>query len=267
MKCTRPVKVSYKKNGLEHTTMVNCGYCTNCRINKISNWIIRIKSEESGCNTPSTFLTLTYTDEKIPTNNSLRKLDLQNFHKELRKKGFKFKFLSCGEYGDTTDRPHYHGIYVGLKADERQILEIWRKGQIKIGTVTDASIRYVASYLMKNTDEIKYRIAMEQEPPFMLSSKKWGLEWLRESYNKLLRDKYITYNGKKIPLPKYLKDKYPELKRSELDGRWEWIRKNKEILKNDINKTSEIRRIELKALTQMELKQETREKRKGNKSL
>ena len=81
-----------------------------CRQNRARSWSFRCLAELQG--TTALFLTITYDDENNP--GYLLKKDLQDFHKRLRKAFGPFRFYACGEYGDTTHRPHYHGIYYGL---------------------------------------------------------------------------------------------------------------------------------------------------------
>ena len=86
--------------------------------------------------------------------------------KKLRREhGPNIKFYQCGEYGDRSNRPHYHAILFGWSPDDwmylfdspsgepiytSQTLEkIWQKGFVTVGTVTFESAGYVARYCMK----------------------------------------------------------------------------------------------------------------------
>lgn len=82
---------------------VNCGTCSECRISKSKDWSARCYLES--LNWPKNcFITLTYNNENLPKNRSLVKRDLQLFWKNLRKRGYKVRYMACGEYGPTTLR-------------------------------------------------------------------------------------------------------------------------------------------------------------------
>lgn len=57
------------------------------------------------------FVTFTYNEENLPPNRSLRRKDMTDYWKRLRKSlegtGKKIKYYMCGEYGDQFERPHY----------------------------------------------------------------------------------------------------------------------------------------------------------------
>lgn len=111
------------------------------------------------------FITLTYNDDHLPENGSLDVTHFQKFMKRLREKSpNKIRFFHCGEYGDETFRPHYHGLLFGHDFKDRkpfskkgentldtsQTLEdIWGKGFCTVGNVTFDSAAYVARYVMK----------------------------------------------------------------------------------------------------------------------
>ena len=112
----------------------------------------------------NSFITLTYNDEHLPKDKSLHKEDLQKFFKRLRKRGIKFKYYACGEYGDENFRPHMHIIIFGYsfpdktpwKIDKGNILyrskfleEVWTAGYSLIGDCTFETCAYVARYVMK----------------------------------------------------------------------------------------------------------------------
>jgi hypothetical protein len=69
--------------------------------------------------------------------------------KRLRKrhKGAPIKYFTVGEYGETTHRPHFHSII--FNATLEHIEKAWKCGNIHIGDVSDASIRYTLKYALK----------------------------------------------------------------------------------------------------------------------
>jgi len=145
-----------------------CGQCIGCRLERSRQWAMRI-THEASLHQDNCFITLTYNDENIPLDGSLKKSDFQKFMKDLRyhcdKQDKKIKFYMCGEYGDNTNRPHYHAIIFGFNFRDWVYLfdstsgepiytsptleKIWKKGFVTIGTVSFESAGYVARYCMK----------------------------------------------------------------------------------------------------------------------
>ncbi|MCE3047900.1 hypothetical protein LW137_00305 [Helicobacter sp. faydin-H23] len=88
----------------------------------------------------SIFVTLTYSNEFLPSPPSVSKRELQLFLKRLRKAlgDKKIRYYACGEYGDTFLRPHYHLIIFGMgnTSEEVKLIEkIWNKGLIYVRNV------------------------------------------------------------------------------------------------------------------------------------
>ena len=91
-----------------------CGQCLPCRINKKRVWTHRIMLESS-LHTDNAFVTLTYSDENLPKDGSLVPRHVQLFLKKVRKEiePARLRFFCVGEYGDRTQRPHYHVALFG----------------------------------------------------------------------------------------------------------------------------------------------------------
>lgn len=126
-----------------------CGQCLHCRINARRLWAHRLMLEV-GQHAESSFVTLTYADEHLPANGSLDPESLTLFLKRLRKSIGKFRYYAVGEYGDRTERPHYHLFLFGVPlALAVQVQECWRFGHIHAGTCTEHSASYIAGYVTK----------------------------------------------------------------------------------------------------------------------
>lgn len=111
------------------------------------------------------FITLTYDDQHLPPDYSLRVSDWQKFMKRLRERtGKRIRFFHCGEYGDLTSRPHYHAILFGLDFSDkvlwkenkgfplwtsRTLEKVWGMGHCPIGALTFESAAYVGRYCVK----------------------------------------------------------------------------------------------------------------------
>lgn len=219
---------------------VPCGRCRGCRLDYSRQWAIRCTHEaqlyEDNC-----FITLTFNDENLPEDKSIRKEHLQKFFKRLRKRGIKFRYFACGEYGETNQRPHYHAVIFGFDFPDKvihaknnghvlyrsKLLEdTWTFGYSLIGQCTFDTCAYVARYVMKKRkgepDDVdpttgksnrEYYLRADEEtgemfevePEFCLMSRRPGIgkDWY-EKFKKDTQKDYITVSGgKKVGLPKY----------------------------------------------------------------
>ncbi len=148
MQCSNPFPLhKYEVN-------VPCGRCIHCRIKRSTQWTMRLKHEASLYPYDGYFVTLTYNDDNLPQNNTLVKNDLQKFHKRLRKSlPGKFRYYSCGEYGEEIHRPHYQTILLGLDFSDLSTHDIirakWTLGHVFIVYASQDSMRYVTDYKQK----------------------------------------------------------------------------------------------------------------------
>lgn len=221
MRCFQPITLKNKKHGSNENVHVPCGKCAACLAREKLSWQTRLELQNR-YSTNAKFVTLTYADEflyygekvlpdgEILLNQPvLNKVHIQNFFKRFRELNkSKIKYYLVGEYGENTDRPHYHMLL--FNADSRgeklklDILKSWGKGTVDIGTVTSASIAYTLSYMNKNKD---FRNAQT----FRLMSKGLGLEYANRNKNwhqeSLHRNYILKENGIKVPIPRYLKKK------------------------------------------------------------
>lgn len=102
----------------------------------------------------SSFFTLTYDDTQIPPNQSLDPshctLWLKRLRKFLQPENRTIRYFLVGEYGDQTNRPHYHAIIYGVSKLEADRLEhLWPYGFSYVGDLTPESAQYVAGYTTK----------------------------------------------------------------------------------------------------------------------
>lgn len=141
-----------------------CGRCIGCRLERARQWAVRLL-HESEMHEDSSFITLTYDDEHLPSNRSLSVPVTQLFMKRLRHRvGVPIRFFLCGEYGERLGRPHYHALIFGYAFPDKVLLsesngvrlyrsemleDVWGFGFCSIGSVTFDSACYVAKYATK----------------------------------------------------------------------------------------------------------------------
>lgn len=268
MKCTNPFLIN--------NIIVPCMYCKACRINKISTWTVRILAEMQR-SPKNAFITLTYSQDNLQFEDSiatLRKRHLQLYFKRLRKEfalhNLKIKYFACGEYGESQKRPHYHIIFIGADIKDFKNInaiserthqlenysdkhnDLWGKGFGYYGTVTPASIRYVLGYVMDKENPEHYEPA---EPPFQLSSNLFGNEFIDANIKELCEKGYFSYRGKKIAIPKFIKDYYDMGGNTWLSSELHKIRKykNEKDLTNNFHSYIKLREEEKRFHTELTL--------------
>ena len=184
--------------------MVPCGKCEGCRAGARLDWSIRMYHESTAYDRNS-FITLTY--EQSPER--LVKSDLQKFIKRLRKhSNRKLRYFGCGEYGEETNRPHYHlvlfnedfrGGYTYSIDDQlygnSALNRIWSHGTCTIGDFSMASACYVAGYVNKKLGDTDTFSIMSKRPPI-------GYDYAVQMQDQLARLETVIIEGKVLPIPK-----------------------------------------------------------------
>lgn len=201
MKCYHPVNID---GGIK----VPCGRCIGCRANKSQEWGTRLM-HHLDYSDGAIFVTLTYNNDNLPYDLSIKKTHLQNFFKRLRSKLIKrkIKYYACGEYGDETFRPHYHAIIFNMSVkDENLISESWQLGFVRVEKVIEERINYVTGYVLKKIFGKKGKeLYGKKEAPFALMSKGLGKGWIENEENEkhVLLNMGIRKKGKVVPIPRY----------------------------------------------------------------
>lgn len=234
--CLSPVRCTISPDGgrpkpdKEGLTIIACGKCPECIKLRSMDWAMRAQHEAS-LHTKHCFLTLTYSEENLPSHLIL-KTKLKTFLDSLRKriKPQKISYLVSHEYGTKNYRPHHHMIIFGYNPPEQKFLKyapkskmplftspeiskLWKHGWHSIGTATPASAYYIASYALKgkthtfpdpNGEIITVSDSMD-------CSKNPGI-----GYNYLLKNiKQLIASG--IPLPRYYVKKMQEYEKLTLN--------------------------------------------------
>lgn len=152
MFCKNP----YVKDGVPHA----CRSCMPCRIRDKRVWVHRMILE-SYMHADNSFLTLTYNDDHLPKNGSLDpehfRLWIMRFRSALVRYSdrleiprIRVRYFGVGEYGDQSERPHYHAALFGIgPAFESMVAETWGKGHVMLSEFNDATANYVGGYITK----------------------------------------------------------------------------------------------------------------------
>lgn len=229
---------------LDSALSLPCGKCMGCRLERSRQWAVRIMHEAKMYEN-NTFLTLTFDDDNLAVmcpNGSLDKSHMQKFIRDLRWniipevfrtrknsrkrkvwiKENKIRYYLCGEYGEQTNRPHYHVCLFNYDFEDKEyfktvngsdyytskfLKEIWPYGNNIIGELTLESAGYVARYCTKKlSGDMAVKEYDKRIPPFSLSSLKPGIgaSWL-DKYGKsdcFIHDE-IVVNGVKCKPPRY----------------------------------------------------------------
>lgn len=210
MNCTNQIRITKNLNPSEFPDglLVPCGKCLPCRAQKKREWAMRLFHELDSWD-DGVFITLTYDEEHIPEYGTISKRDLQLFFKRLRKRiePKKIKYYACGEYGKTTQRPHYHAIIFGLSVQDSKIIEeVWDEGFITTGLVEPASIDYVCKYIDKKlSGELEEMVYTQTKrlSPFKICSLGMGLDFVKKNMKQLIENEKITVFGVEQTFPRY----------------------------------------------------------------
>lgn len=196
-------ETDYQKPAFE----LPCGHCLGCREDQAREWSNRLLME-SKYHDSAYFLTLTYDDSCVPYvqfldeetgeffwHSNLSKRDGQLFVKRLRRAfpNDKIRYYLVGEYGDSTDRAHMHGIFFGLHLSDLQfhglsktgheqytsekLDSVWRNGYVTVEQANEHTFKYVCSYVTKKIGiypNAVYEVKGLQ-PPFATMSLKPGI--------------------------------------------------------------------------------------------
>lgn len=180
-----------------------CRKCSRCLQNRVTDWVGRCIAESRHA-TSTNSVTLTYgRDEKGNIDHIHSALliysDVQKYFKRLRKAGFKFKYLVCGEYGTKKRRAHWHliifweGKIPEVKLNENFDHEHWEHGHTYWEEMTPASVWYVCKYIQKEQSdgEAEAQLHMSKKPPL---GHEYFQEWAQEYVDNGLAPMSLHYS-------------------------------------------------------------------------
>jgi len=220
------------KNDFVRSLQLACGQCQWCRLERSRQWAVRIMHEAS-LSDVNAFVTLTYSDEFLPSYGHLVYRDFQLFMKRLRKArvGSVVRFYMCGEYTTDNFRPHFHSCLFNVGFPDREYLmkspsgfplyrsseleRLWPNGFSSIGDLTFESAGYVARYCLKkvtginsegfysSVDGVTGEI-ISGVPEFCHMSLRPGIgaNWLRLYWPEVIQNGEVVMNGKVMSAPR-----------------------------------------------------------------
>lgn len=274
--CAKPLKGFRGSDGLikfarsndayvDRPITVSCGQCIFCRLERSRQWAVRMIHEaeinkQEG--KESSFLTLTYDNEHLPSDGGIDYEHWRSFYKRCSAKGLSFRYFHCGEYGDKYLRPHYHAAIFGTNWDSDRepvdgdtglycsptLTELWGKGNVMIGDLTFESAAYIARYVTKKVTgkgaEAENAIGfkpyervdastgevLEVRPEYCTMSRRPGIgqRWIERYHTDVYPRDYVSVRGIKCKPPKYY-DRWLEKNNPEL---FEYIKRERR-LRND----------------------------------
>lgn len=219
---------------------VPCGTCIGCKLRRNGDWSIR-GSHEASQHSENAFITLTYAPENLPARGNLHRKDLSAFLKRLRYSlsPATIRYLACGEYGETYQRPHFHACIFGHTFPDKKLWtvkngqnlyrsasleQLWPYGNSVIGDVTQQSTAYVAGYTIKSISDDYAREKFERTDQqtgeiyelnreFNAMSLKPGLgaSWFDRYHQELYPSDHVIIKGKPRPIPRYYDKLYEKL--------------------------------------------------------
>ena len=211
---------------------IPCGHCIGCYLDRSRQWADRCMCELK-YHDKASFITLTYDDDHLPPKqdyydletgecfsgliNPLVKKDLQLFMKRLRKRlePKKVRFFACGEYGETTHRPHYHIILFGEDFSYDRVFyknnaqgqplynsptlsDLWNYGFSVTANVTWDTCAYVARYVTKKIqgDDNKFYEKYNIPREFTVMSRKPGIgrQYYDDHKEKIYNQDFFYYS-------------------------------------------------------------------------
>ena len=209
MSCCHKFRV---KNKYGQFKLAPCGQCINCISSKqryLSHKIQGDVAHHAHNNIGSSFVTLTVDDNH--TTHSVQKAELQKFIKRLRKNtGVDFKHLSIGDYGDQTQRNHYHSLLIGFPSELRDyVRKSWDFGFSSTDAITPVNINYVVRYLSKFTSDYKNLFDEQNlEPPFSIRSHDIGKYFFDDNFDLISETGTYLHKGQVYPVSVYDLAKY-----------------------------------------------------------
>ncbi|QCQ85088.1 replication initiator protein [Blackfly microvirus SF02] len=179
MKCVKPF--------VSRMGAFGCGQCLPCRVTARRTWAHRIQLEAM-CHAENAFVTLTHSEDKV---REVDPRELQLWLKRLRRSIYpnRVRHFSCAEYGDISERPHYHSALFGYPSCRggatlggfcqcpacSVVRSTWPYGFVTVGQLTEKSANYIAGYVTKKMTHRSDTRLRGRHPEFARMSLKPGI--------------------------------------------------------------------------------------------
>lgn len=229
MICLKPLRIvnpKYKIEGRnpkefisfpDYFIFVPCGQCYSCFKTWQSSWRVRLLNHWKYLSPQerhrSVFVTFTFSDKYIKKANKDTASFVKHFRDAFRKKYKRScTFWMVREYGEDTNRLHYHGILFDFPGNRFDLSSLWPFGHTNIKSVTTKRVSYITKYATKG---MKGKIFYDKsEKPKIYCSPGIGKAYCDDPHNKRMLKPFpgkynLTTIGLGMPyqLPKYYKDK------------------------------------------------------------
>lgn len=249
MKCTRPTQ--FQPNG----QYLSCGQCMPCRITRRLEWQTKLTLEYLHTK-KGAFITLTYAPEHLPNSEyysagELQKKHLQDFIKRFRR-NYQYKygereirFFGVGEYGDKSERAHYHAILFNVDplASEEIVQKSWKLGHSMTAEIKPERIKYIVGYTIKKMTNLETTDGTKQ-PEFSLMSRRPALgSYSLDAFAKHLTKRGLASDAQLTQLQKY---HLTDLEYTDHDKFNGWFKHNGQNLKLDRGMLEQLGKIQLK---------------------
>ena len=206
MLCPKPITLTLRGQP------VPCGQCIACRINRQRFWTGRILLEWYTW-PDSWFVTLTYEDENVPlvydheadgcraVQLTLDPDDTRLWLDRFRKRFGPVRFFLVGEYGDRTNRPHYHVVIFNQPRTtiQERVESTWTAGFVTVSEMNEARARYVARYTVKKLGKTNPQLGLRY-PEYARMSRRpplgaMGLKWISASLTTRRGAEFLAQKG------------------------------------------------------------------------
>lgn len=173
MLCLQPLRIvnpRYKKEGRnplefisnpDYFIFVPCGLCLHCIKTWQSSWRARLlahwKYLPQEKKDRSVFVTFTLEDKYLKSADKDFAPFVKTFRDNFRKKYKRsIQFWAVREYGDETQRLHYHALLFDFPGNRFDLSSLWPYGHTNIKKIIPQRISYIVKYTTKNLSNVVF---------------------------------------------------------------------------------------------------------------
>lgn len=195
---------------------VPCGKCINCLRSRFTMWRTRLLYEfyymSSDQRANSYFVTLTIKPEYYPAIRADPAKYIRRFLDRIRKKvGTSVRHFIITEFGDQTQRLHFHGLFFDIQFDINTLEDYWSYGFVAWSQLNETRIGYAVGYVSKGNDDL---VVKKTFTPKIFATPGLGKAYCDDDYNISFHHKegepvpiLINESGYPIAMPRYYREK------------------------------------------------------------